>query len=310
MRPARNSRRVVSVDQAGELPADFDGLPIPKTDDPKQYVADVTRASGSSFFLPMMLLPRPRREAMLALYAFCRKTDDVADEIENDALSSALIKAWGKEIDALFDGRPSHPVSHALVTPIKQFGLKKNLFKDILEGFEMDRSGAMLRPSLAELERYCYCVACCVGLLSVEIFGYRSAAIPTFALHLGHAFQLTNILRDVAEDAERGRIYLPAELLAKHGLGEVTPQEIVKAPGVEKVCAEIGQMARQRFAEASRAMPSAERRNMRPALLMQGVYEPYLDRIEASGFRVDGPRIKFGKFKKLSMVFSALLRTL
>ncbi len=296
--------------EAGELPAGFNGLPIPETDDPKQYVADVTRASGSSFFLPMMLLSRPRREAMLALYAFCRETDDVADEIEDDALSSALIKAWGEEIDALFDGHPSHPVSHALVTPIKQLGLPKNHFKDILEGFEMDRSGAMLRPNLAELERYCYCVACCVGLLSVEIFGYRSPAIPTFAIHLGHAFQLTNILRDVAEDAERGRIYLPAELLAKHGLGEVAPEEIVKVPGVEKVCAEIGQMARVRFAEASRAMPPAERRNMRPALLMRGVYEPYLDRIEASGFRVDGPRIKFGKFKKLSMVLSALLRTL
>ena len=167
-----------------------------------------------------------------------------------------------------------------------------------------------LRPTLAELERYCYCVACCVGLLAVEIFGYRSAAIPTFALHLSHAFQLTNILRDVAEDAERGRIYLPVELLAKHGLEQVTPEEIVKAPGVEKVCAEIGAIARGRFAEASRAMPSSERRNMRPALLMRGVYEPYLDRIEAAGFRVDGPRVKFSKFGKLSLVFSALLRTL
>jgi phytoene synthase len=301
---------MVNMQQAGGLPADFDGLPIPETDDPKQYVADVTRASGSSFFLPMMLLPRPRREAMLALYAFCRETDDVADEIEDDVLSSALIKAWAEEIKALYEGRPSHPVSHALVGPIKRYGLPESLFQDILEGFEKDRSGAMLRPSLEELERYCYCVACCVGLLSVEIFGYSAPSIPTFALHLGHAFQLTNILRDVAEDAERGRIYLPAELLAKQGLQNVTPEDILKTPGVEKVCAELGSMARSRFDEASRAMPSAERRNMRPALLMRGVYEPYLDRIEATGFRVDGPRIKFGKFKKLSMVFSALLRTL
>ena len=301
---------MVNMQQAGGLPADFDGLPIPETDDPKQYVADVTRASGSSFFLPMMLLPRPRREAMLALYAFCRETDDVADEIEDNALSSALIKAWAEEIKALYEGRPNHPVSHALVGPIKRYGLPESLFQDILEGFEKDRSGAMLRPSLEELERYCYCVACCVGLLTVEIFGYSAPSIPTFALHLGHAFQLTNILRDVAEDAERGRIYLPAELLAKQGLQNVTPEDILKAPGVEKVCAELGRMARSRFDEASRAMPSAERRNMRPALLMRGVYEPYLDRIEATGFRVDGPRIKFGKFKKLSMVFSALLRTL
>ena len=301
---------MVSVDQAGGLPAGIDGLPIPQTDDPKRYVAGVTRASGSSFFLPMMLLPRPRREAMLALYAFCRETDDVADEIEDTALSGALIKAWAAEIEALFAGRPNHPVGRALVEPIERYGLSKDLFLDILEGFEMDRSGAMLRPTLAELERYCYCVACCVGLLSVEIFGYRSQSIPAFALNLGHAFQLTNILRDVAEDAERGRIYLPIELLAKHGLENVTPEDIVKAPGVAKVCAEIGRMARQRFAEAARNLPSSERRHMRPALLMRGVYEPYLDRIEAGGFRVDGPRVRFGKFAKLSLIFSALLRTL
>ena len=298
------------VSAAGDLPADFDGLPIPETDDPKRYVAEVTRASGSSFFLPMMVLPRPRREAMLALYAFCRETDDVADEIEDDALSGALIRAWAGEIEALFAGRPSHPVGRALVAPIARYNLSKDHFLDILEGFEMDRSGAMLRPTLAELERYCYCVACCVGLLSVEIFGYRSARIPDFALHLGHAFQLTNILRDVAEDAERGRIYLPAELLAAHGLENVTPEEIVRAPGVERVCAAIGAMARRRFAEAARAMPASERRRMRPALLMRGVYEPYLDRIEAGGFRVDGPRVKFGKLQKLALVFSALLRTL
>ena len=291
-------------------PASFTGLPIPETDDPKRYVAEVTKASGSSFFLPMLLLPRPRREAMLALYAYCRETDDVADEIEDDALSSALIKAWGEETEALYDGRPSHPVTLALAEPVRRFDLPKAHFLDILEGFEMDRSGAMLRPTLAELERYCYCVACCVGLLSVEIFGYRDKGIPDFAIHLGHAFQLTNILRDVAEDAERGRIYLPAELLAKHGLENVAPEVITRAPGIEKVCAEIGALARRRFVEASRALPPAERRNMRPALLMRGVYEPYLNRIEAQGFRVDGPRVKFGKLQKLSLVFLSFLRAI
>ncbi len=289
---------------------DFAGLPIPETDDPKRYAAEITKASGSSFFLPIMLLPRAKREAMLALYAYCRETDDVADEIEDDLLSSALIKAWGEEINALYDGRPSHPVTLALAEPVHRFNLPKQLFLDILEGFEMDRSGAMLRPNLAELERYCYCVACCVGLLSVQIFGYRDKAIPNFAIHLGHAFQLTNILRDVAEDAVRGRIYLPTELLAKHGLEKVTPEEIMCAPGTERVCAEIGAMARHHFVEARRALPDSERRNMRPALLMRGVYEPYLDRIEAQGFRVDGPRVKFGKFKKFSLVFSSLLQTL
>lgn len=285
-------------------------LPIPQTDDPKAYVAAITRASGSSFFLPMMLLPRPKREAMLALYAFCRETDDVADEIEDPEESRALIEAWRDEIHALYRGTPRHPVTRALAEPVQRFNLPEKYFLSILDGFDMDRGGAMLRPTMAELEQYCYCVACCVGLLSVEIFEYEAPSIPTFAINLGHAFQLTNILRDVAEDAERGRIYLPRELLERHGLAHVEPDEILTRPGVEKVCAEIGAMARSRFRRASEALPRSERRAMRPALLMRAVYESYLDRIEADGFRVDRPPIKFGRLHKMRLVLGAVLRTL
>jgi phytoene synthase len=285
-------------------------LPIPEAEDPKRYVAEVTRASGSSFFLPMMLLPREKREAMLALYAFCRETDDVADEIEDPDVSRALLDAWRNEIHALYRGAPSHPVTLALAGPVERFGLAERYFLEILEGFEMDGGGEMLRPTVAELERYCYCVASCVGLLSVEIFEYRATSIPTFARRLGLAFQLTNILRDVAEDAERGRIYLPRELLEQEGLGDVGPDAIVHAPGVDRVCREIGRMARGHFDAASEALPRSERRAMRPALLMRGVYETYLDRIEATGFRVDGPRIKFSGGAKLLLVGRGLLRTL
>lgn len=296
--------------RAQQLVADTYSLPRPDAADPKQYVAEVTRASGSSFFLPMMLLPREKREAMLALYAYCRETDDIADEIADPNESRALLAEWGKEIDALYHGVPSHPVSLALVEPIKRFGLDEKLFLEILEGFEMDGSGSMVRPSLERLERYCYCVACCVGLLSVEIFGYRASSIPQFALHLGHAFQLTNILRDVAEDAARGRIYLPAELLAREGLADVPPGAIVAEPATVKVCAEIGAMARMRFEKATDALPRSERRNMRPALLMRGVYENYLREIERQNFRVDGPPIKFGKGKKIGLVLGALVKTI
>ncbi len=284
-------------------------LPIPSADDPKRYVADVTKASGSSFYLPMMLLPRVKREAMLALYAFCRETDDVADEIEDPAISRALIDAWREEIHALYRGEPRHPVTIALEAPIERFGLPERYFLEILEGFEMDGGGAMVRPTLAELERYCYCVASCVGLLSVEIFGYRADSIPTFARHLGLAFQLTNILRDVAEDAERGRIYLPREFLEDKGLEAVPPEGIVGAPGIEGVCAKVGRMARQHFDVAAASLPSSERRAMRPALLMRAVYETYLRRIEREGFRVAGPRIKFGSLRKTSLVLGALIKT-
>ena len=285
-------------------------LPIPDADDPKRYVAAVARASGSSFFLPMVLLPREKREAMLALYAFCRETDDVADEIEDRALSRALLDAWRDEIRALYGGAPRHPVTRALAAPVARFGLAERHFLEILDGFEMDGGGAMLRPSLAELERYCHCVAGCVGLLSVEIFEYRAESIPAFARHLGQAFQLTNILRDVAEDATRGRIYLPKELLERQGLANIAPEAITDTPGVDKVCSALGAMARRHFDAASEALPRSERRAMRPALLMRGIYEAYLDRIEDAGFPVAGPRIKFGALEKLRLVGGGLLRTL
>lgn len=282
-------------------------LPIPPFDDAKTYVATVARRSGSSFLLPMLLLPRPKREAMLALYAFCRETDDVADEIPDQAEALALLDAWREEIAALYRGEPRHPVTIALVEPVERFGLAQKHFLGILEGFDMDRRGLMVRPTMAELERYCYCVAGCVGLLSVSIFGYRSPRIPEFAEHLGHAFQLTNILRDVREDAERGRIYLPIELLTREGIEAQWPSELLHSEGARRICAELGQIARRRFRQAAEALPDDERRNMRAALLMRGIYEAYLDRLAARGFRPDLPRVKFGPFRKLLLVLGALV---
>lgn len=290
-------------------PSHSHALVIPNASDPKRYVAEVTKASGSSFFLPMLLLPPARREAMLALYAFCRETDDVADEIEDSERSGALLKAWAQEIEFLYEGNATHPVCKALVEPVREYSLKKQYFLDILEGFDMDRSGVMVRPTLEQLERYCYCVASCVGLLSVSIFGYKSPNIPNFALHLGHAFQLTNILRDVAEDADRGRIYLPKELLLKYKLEEVQPENLVSTPGIELVCAEMGTMARNHFDEASKSLPREERANMRPALLMRCIYEAYFTRIEANDFRVDKPYKRLGTFTKLALILIGLIRT-
>ncbi len=282
-------------------------LPIPPFDDAKAYVAKVARRSGSSFLLPMLLLPKPKREAMLALYAFCRETDDVADEIPDKAEALALLDAWREEISALYRGEPRHPVTIALAEPVERFGLAQKYFLGILEGFDMDRRGGMVRPTMAELERYCYCVAGCVGLLSVAIFGYRSPRIPEFAEHLGHAFQLTNILRDVHEDAALGRIYLPIELLTRERIETLPPDELLRADGAQRICAELGRIARRRFRQAAEALPDDERRNMRAALLMGGIYEPYLDRIEARGFRPDLPRVKFGPLRKLALVLRAFL---
>ena len=286
-------------------------LPIPKYSDPKIYVSDLTKASGSSFYLPMIFLQKHRREAMLALYAYCRETDDVADEIEDDRLSKKLIEAWRHEIESLFSGVPNHPVTKALQEPIVSFNLEKKPFLEILDGFEMDRSGQMLRPSLDQLEKYCHRVASCVGLISVKIFGYNSPEVPGFAEHLGQAFQLTNILRDVSEDAERGRIYLPFELLKKENLEMVPPSEIATAQGVERVCREVGMMARQHFESAEKILPRSEKKNMRPALLMRSVYEAYLNEIEKHEFQIGKiNNIRFSKKKKIGLLFSGLLSSL
>ena len=285
------------------------GLPIPPYDDAKAYVARVARRSGSSFLLPMLLLPKPKREAMLALYAFCRETDDVADEIPDQAEALALLDAWRKEIAALYRGEPRHPVTIALAEPVERYGLAQAHFLGILEGFDMDRRGTMVRPTMAQLERYCYCVAGCVGLLSVLIFGYRSPRIPVFAEHLGHAFQLTNILRDVREDAELGRIYLPIESLVRERIETLAPNELLRSEGARRICAELGKMARKRFRQADDALPDDERRNMRAALLMRGIYEAYFERLEAQDFRPDLPRIRFGLMRKLALVLRAFLAT-
>lgn len=285
-------------------------LSAPATDDPKRYVVEVVRASGSSFARPMMVLPKHKREAMLALYAFCRETDDVVDEIEDPNEALEKLDIWRAEIDALYDGRPSHPVTRALAGPVAAFDLPKRHFLEILDGFEMDRSGAMFRPNMETLERYCYRVACCVGLLSVEIFGYRDPRIPEFAENLGHAFQLTNILRDIREDAMRGRIYLPIESLERHGLDEVPPEALVAAPKLSGVSAEIGALARKRFADAAAALPSSEVRSMRPALLMRAIYETYLDRMEASGWQLAGSRVRLGSVAKAWRLFRAFVKTI
>lgn len=282
-------------------------LPVPPFDDAKAYVARVARRSGSSFLLPMLLLPKPKREAMLALYAFCRETDDVADEIPDQAEALALLDAWREEVAALYRGEPRHPVTIALAEPVERFGLAQKHFLGILEGFDMDRRGFMVRPTMAELERYCYCVAGCVGLLSVSIFGYRSPRVLEFAEHLGHAFQLTNILRDVREDAERGRIYLPIELLAREHVETLAPRELLRSDGAPRICAELGRLARRRFRQAAEALPDDERRAMRAALLMRGIYEAYLDRIEARGFRPDLPRVRFGAMRKIALVLRAFM---
>ena len=268
--------------------------PVPGPDlDParaRAHVEGVVAASGSSFYWSMRLLPRAKRDAMYAIYAFCREVDDIADGDAPPPAKLAELRGWRAEIAALFAGRPSRPTTCALALPVSRFDLPRAEFDAMLDGMEMDAGERMQAPPLALLERYCRCVAGAVGLLSVRVFGARGPRLDQGALALGEALQLTNILRDLAEDAARGRLYLPRELLEREGVASRDPDRVLAHPALPEVCGALAERARRRFAEAELLLASGDRRQLRPALVMMQVYRRTLERLIARGWqRLDQP---------------------
>ena len=271
-------------------PAPPAASPALAVDAARAHVQAVVAASGSSFYWSMRLLPRAKRDAMYAIYAFCREVDDVADGDALPAAKLAELAGWRTEIAALFAGRPSRPTTCALAAPVSRFELPSAEFHAVIDGMEMDAGLRMRAPPLAELERYCRCVAGAVGLLSVHVFGVRGVLLEQGALALGEALQLTNILRDLAEDAGRGRLYLPRELLDRHGITGSDPGPVLAHPALPEVCAELAERARQRFEDARRLLAAGDRRRLRPALVMMQVYRRTLERLIARGWqRLDEP---------------------
>jgi presqualene diphosphate synthase len=254
------------------------------------HVETVVRASGSSFYWSMRLLPRAKRDAMYAIYAFCREVDDIADGDAPAPAKLAELVAWRAEIAALFAGRPGRPTTCALALPVARYDLPRAEFEAMIDGMEMDAAERMHGPSFEELERYCRCVAGAVGLLSIRVFGPHRVSLDEGALALGEALQLTNILRDLTEDAARGRLYLPQELLERQGIGARDPVRVLLHPALPEVCGALAGRARQRFAEAERLLARGERRQLRPALVMMQVYRRTLERLVARGWqRLDQP---------------------
>ena len=247
----------------------------------------------------MRLLPRAKRDAMYAIYAFCREVDDIADGDAPAAAKLGQLAAWRAEIAALFAGRPSWSTALALAVPVASFDLPKAEFDAMIDGMEMDAGERMRAPTLAELERYCRCVAGAVGLLSVRVFGARGEAPDQGALALGEALQLTNILRDLAEDTARGRLYLPQELLERQGIATRDPERVLEHPALPAVCGALAERARQRFEDADRLFARTDRRRMRPALVMMQVYRRTLERLVARGWqRLDQP-VRLAKPERL-----------
>ncbi|MEM9683630.1 MAG: presqualene diphosphate synthase HpnD [Pseudomonadota bacterium] len=263
------------------------------------HVLDIVRSSGTSFYGAMRTLPKDRRDAMFAIYAFCREIDDIADDpLPPDSKAAALTK-WREEIDRLYGGSPQSPIGRALLKPVGRYDLRRQDFLALIDGMEMDAKEDFKGPSMDTLTLYCERVAGAVGMLSVRIFGEPGAAGERLAWSLGQALQLTNILRDVREDCDRGRLYLPDELLRKHGIETREPALVLEQPTIPLVCADLAELARQRFSEARAAMRDCDRRKIRPAVAMMHVYRAILDKLIERGWnRLDEP-VKVSKAKKI-----------
>ncbi len=270
----------------------------------------ITRGSASNLALAFVLLPRERREAMSALYAFCREVDDIADA-EGEPVGSRRkrLAAWRADIaEACRQGQPEFAVNRELVPHIVRYGLAYDYFDELIRGVEMDLD-IQRYSSYAALEQYCYRVASVVGLLSIEVFGYRNAACREYAVLLGKALQFTNILRDVGTDAARGRIYLPLEALGRF---QVTEAEILKGthtPRFAALAADLAGRAKEFFRLASAALPPEDRRSMIAAEVMGSVYWRLLERLESEGYRVLGDRVvRLGKWQKLYLIWRTWYR--
>jgi presqualene diphosphate synthase len=262
-------------------------------------IRDRVAAAGTSFYWAMRLLPESRRDAMYAIYAFCREVDDIADNDAPDAEKRAALDDWRREVDAIFAGTSKTSLGRLLAADAATFHLRRADFLAIIDGMAMDAGAPIQAPSLAELDLYCDRVASAVGRLSVRAFGVDTAAADVVAFHLGRALQLTNILRDLAEDAARDRLYLPREFLAEAGIAASAPGEVLRHPNLGVGCDLLAERAENHFSEARAAMARCPRRPMRPARAMGAVYHAYLAKLRQRGWSSLDQPIRLPKPMKL-----------
>jgi phytoene synthase len=274
-----------------------------------QQSRSITRKSASNLALAFILLPQAKRDAMSALYAFCREVDDVADEDQAPVESRrSELRRWREDLAHAYAGEPaSLPVIEELRPVIQQYKLPREHFEALLDGVEMDLE-IRRYADYPELELYCYRVASVVGLLSINIFGYRQPACQEYAVYLGKALQLTNILRDVKTDADRGRIYLPESELRRH---RVPPEDILRGRYSEDyygLAKSVAERARHFYKMARQSLPEEERPAMVAAELMGSVYWELLRKLEARRFDVFGPPVRLNKVRKLTLIVRAWMR--
>jgi 15-cis-phytoene synthase len=265
---------------------------------PDEYCQKKAAASGSSFYYSFLFLPPRRRRAITALYAYCREVDDVVDEMQDPAVARARLAWWSDEIGRLYAGDPQHPVTRALAPHLSAFDIRRDSLLLVLEGMAMDLQQNRYLD-YAALARYCHNVAGVVGELSAGIFGASQERTYEYARKLGLALQLTNIIRDVGEDARRGRVYLPLDELQRHGVRVADLLEGRYVEGYLPLMRLQAQRARSVYAEALAALPAADRPAQRPGLVMAAIYATLLDEIEREDFRVLHQRVALTPLRKL-----------
>ena len=275
-----------------------DGLPPPDFE-AQTHAQEIVQASGTTFLAAMKILPEDRRTAMYAIYAFCREVDDIADAATPAAEKIGRLKNWRREIDRVYRGDPQVMTLRALVRPVRQFNLEKDDFLAIIDGMEMDAVEDIRGPSLAMLDTYCDRVASAVGRLSVRAFGAEEERARRVAHHLGRALQLTNILRDLDEDARRGRLYLPAELIDAQGLDSRDPYTVLGHAALPAICTEVARMARQHYRMALQHMRRCRRGPMRPARMMMMGYSALLAAMERRGWQRYAEPVSLSRPRKL-----------
>jgi phytoene synthase len=274
---------------------------------PDEYCQDKAAASGSSFYYSFLFLPKDKRRAITALYAFCREVDDVVDECSDEQVARTTLGWWRIQVAAIYDGKPQHPVAQALVPVVQQFHLAQEYLLEIIDGMEMDINQSRY-ADFKSLQLYCYRVASVVGLLAAEIFGYTDRQTLKYAHDLGIAFQLTNIIRDVGEDARRNRIYLPMNELQQFGVTAADILHAKETDSFQKLMAFQVERAQLYYDQALQHLPAVDRKAQRTGVMMAAIYQATLKEVVASGCHVLKERISLTPRYKFWLAFKAWLK--
>jgi phytoene synthase len=265
---------------------------------PDEYCQDKAAKSGSSFYYAFLFLPPERRRAITALYAFGREVDDVVDEVSDTSVARIKLAWWRAEVDKMYGGAPGHPVTRALEPHLKTYGLPRDRMLAVIDGMEMDLDQTRYLD-WPGLRKYCWHVAGVIGEMSASIFGHTDPSTLVYAEKLGLAFQMTNIIRDVGDDARRGRIYLPVNELQQFDVKAADILNRTYSAGFKALMAFQAQRARGLYKEAMSALPEADRRAQRPGLMMAAIYHALLDEIERDDWQVLHQRISLTPVRKL-----------